>query len=187
MFWIKAALAISLTTLPLAAGATCPPLPDRGDETAGILTKLLTAPDEGTANAIAEGLWQLWLTAPDQQAQSLLDQAMSRRAAYDFEQSETLLDELITYCPNYTEAFNQRAFTRFLRDNYDGALADIQTVLETTPYHFGALSGQAMAYMRQGRMDRAQRALRRAVKVHPYLRERSMIQPIPGTPREGDL
>ncbi len=179
--------AILITLLPQIIFAACPPPPDQADETATALTRLLTAPDEQNANAAAATLWQLWLTAPDAEAQDLLDRAIKRREAYDLALSETLLDRLIRYCPTYAEAFNQRAFTRFLRDDYDGALKDIETVLSTHPYHFGALSGQAMSYMRQGRPERAQRALRRAVKVHPFLRERSMIRPDPNAPRDGDL
>ncbi|MEO0913668.1 MAG: hypothetical protein AAFY59_11880 [Pseudomonadota bacterium] len=177
----------ALIALPLAGHAACPPLPDAGDATATHLTDLLTAPDQPTADAIAARLWEIWLKAPDAEAQDLLDRAISRRQIFDLALSEALLDRLIGYCPNYPEAYNQRAFTRFLAENYEGALADIDVVLETTPYHFGALSGQAMTYMRQGRPERAQAALRRAVKVHPYLRERSLIRPGPAPPREGDL
>lgn len=96
-----------------------------------------------------------------------------------------MLDALAAYCPAYPEAFNQRAFTRFLRDDYDGALEDLDFVLAMRPYHFGALSGRALSLMRLGRSELAQAALRRAVKVHPFLRERALLRP--QAPSGGDL
>lgn len=170
-------LLLILCLWPGITFAKCAVPQDFGDETALLLTKLLTAQDETTASIAAAGLWKVWLTAPDQQAQDMLDYAMSRREAYDFEHAETLLDDLVAYCPGYPEAYNQRAFARFLRDNYEGALEDLDVVLDTVPYHFGALSGRAMSLMGQGRAALAQETLRRAVKVHPFLRERHMIQP----------
>lgn len=160
---------------PFAALAKCPPGKDFGDQTAQHLTALRLARTEAEAAAAADALWSIWQTAPDGTAQDLLDFAIARREAYDFEHAERILDDLIDYCPTFAEAWNQRAFARFLRDDYDGALADIEVALDMIPYHFGALSGRGLAYMRQGRMQEGQRALREAVRVHPFLRERSMI------------
>ena len=56
---------------------------------------------------------------------------------------------------------------------------DITTLLRE-PQHFAALAGQATILMRQGRMELGQKALRRAVEIHPWLKERSMLIPLPG-------
>lgn len=161
--------------LPAIAGAKCADNQDYAQETATYLTLLINAQDETSAAKAADGLWKIWLTAPDPAAQDMLDFAIKRREAYDFEMAENLLDELIAYCPTYPEAYNQRAFARFLRENYVGALEDITVVLKDVPYHFGALSGRALAFFRQGQMELGQLALRKAIRVHPFLRERSMI------------
>ncbi len=160
---------------PALALADCPPGQDFADQTAQHLTGLLSARNEAEAQQPNDALWQIWLTAPDSTAQEMLDRAMSRRDAYDFKASESILDELITYCPTYAEAWNQRAFSRFLRGNYDGALEDIAIALEMVPYHFGALSGRGLTLMRQGRMRAGQKALRQAVRIHPFLQERAML------------
>jgi len=159
------------------AMADCPPPRPAGDATATLLTELVNAPDEAAANAAAGDLWEIWLTAPDEVAQELLDRAQARREVFDFATAEELLDELVAYCPDYAEGYNQRAFVRFLREDYEGALADIAVVLETHPYHFGALSGKGLALLRQGRARLAQEALRAAVEIHPYLRERALLAP----------
>lgn len=179
---LLAALALALAA-PLAARADCPPMPDTGDARAVLHTQLLAARSESEARALADRLWRIWTTAPDRVAQDLLDRGMARREAYDFAGAEALFDELITYCPGFTEAFNQRAFVRFLRENWDGALADLDHVLDENPYHFGALSGKALTLMQQGRTGLAQDALRRAVKINPYLKERGLLI----EPRDSDL
>ena len=169
------ALAAVLTILALGAQADCPPAPDRADARAELHTRLLQSRSETEANRIADQLWQIWLEAPDAQAQELLDTGMSQREGYALAESEATLDALIAYCPDYSEGYNQRAFTRFLRADHDGSLADLDKVLAADPYHFGALSGRALNLMQQGRAQLAQQALRDAVKVHPWLKERHMI------------
>ncbi|WP_232823006.1 tetratricopeptide repeat protein [Oceanibium sediminis] len=160
--------------------AVCPESPDTSELRAQLHTRLLRAANELSAQRIANQLWQIWLTAPDEKAQILLDHGMERREAYDLEESERVFDQLILYCPAYPEGYNQRAFTRFLRNDFDGSLEDLAKVLEQNPYHFGALSGRALNLMSQGRMQLAQDALRAALKVHPFLRERSFLIEDPG-------
>ena len=157
------------------AMAECPPGRDTSDLRAALHTHLLNARSETEAAGIADRIWRIWLTAPDGQAQDLLDRGIARRDQWDLEMSEALFDRLIGYCPDFVEGYNQRAFARFLRQDYDGALEDIDLVLATDPYHFGALAGKALALMQQGRTRLAQKALREAVGVHPFLRERHLL------------
>jgi Tfp pilus assembly protein PilF len=106
-------------------------------------------------------------------------EAMRRREAYDFAAAQTILDRVVEEAPDYAEGWNQRAFIRFLRDDPDGSLDDIERALELEPLHFAALAGKATILMRQGRMEPGQAALRRAVEIHPWLKERSMLLPPP--------
>ena len=57
------------------------------------------------------------------------------------EAAEHHFDKVILSAPDYAEGYNQRAFIRFLREDYDNALADLEIVLELEPNHFGASSG----------------------------------------------
>ncbi|MSU91523.1 hypothetical protein GE300_18245 [Rhodobacteraceae bacterium 2CG4] len=169
-------LLISLALIALAQAAlACPPPEDRSDERAALHTRLLSARTEAEADRIAGELWRIWLDAPDARAQGLLDLGIAARERQALAESEATLDALIGYCPAYAEGFNQRAFTRYLRGDHAGSLADLEVVLDADPYHFGALSGRALNLMRQGRAGPAQRALRDAVRVHPFLRERQLI------------
>lgn len=160
-----------------ALAEICPESPDISEQRDALLETLADTDSPETAQNIGAALWHLWRTAPDAQSQDLLNRGIARREAYDFADSEQILDELISYCPEYSEGYNQRAFTRFLRENYDASLEDLDQVLEWEPNHFGALSGKAIVFMRMGRTILGQAVLRRALEIHPWLAERSMLVP----------
>ncbi len=139
---------------------------------------LASARSEAEGRAIEDEIWRFWLDlAPDPQSRKLVDGAMERRESYDFAAAEALLDEAVTRAPDYAEAWNQRAFIRYLRDNDEGAEADLLRTLELEPRHFGALAGLFLVLYRQGRVEQANASLERAVRIHPWLKERTMLPP----------
>ena len=130
---------------------------------------------------IQNQIWELWIVAPDEQSQLMLDDGRERIRYGDYERAENVLSELIEYCPSYAEGWNQRAFVRFLRQDYGRALDDINEVLKLEPLHFGALAGRATTLINMGRTEVGVEALREAIKVNPWLSERHML------PRGEDL
>ena len=139
------------------------------------MERLANSPDISAGQEAAGALWEFWMVAPDEKAQDMLEDGMSRRVQLALADAEITLDALVRYCPLYAEGWNQRAFVRFLREDYEGSLADIEEVLTREPAHFGALSGKALALMRQGKRGLAQLAVVRALQVHPWLNERSLL------------
>lgn len=159
-----------------AFAESCPTDRNRDPERASLLEALRITPDIASGQAVADKVWRFWMTAPDTRAQVMLDQAMSRRLGYNLEEAESTLDALVAYCPDFPEGWNQRAFVRFLREDFAGSLADIDKTLSLEPAHFGALAGQAQIFLKQGRVKLAQLAIARAVKVHPWLHERALLE-----------
>jgi tetratricopeptide (TPR) repeat protein len=102
-------------------------------------------------------------------------QAREHGAVRDYAGSNALLDKLIEAEPDWAEAWNQRATLRYIVHDFEGSLADIDRVLALEPKHFGALSGQAIILMHQGKMAAGQEALRRAVAIDPFLSERALL------------
>ena len=164
-----------------AAAQSCPPAADHADRVAVILSELRVTPTETEARVLTEELWQLWTDAPDARAQDLLDQGMQQRSGYDFLGARDTFDVLVEYCPDYAEGYNQRAFASFLRQDYAAALYDLDRALAINPEHIAALSGKGLTLMGLGRMEEAQDALRAAVAMNPWLRERGLLAPEPGT------
>ena len=164
-----------------AAHAACPPPADISKEEKRLLTLAQSADNPADGQEITRELWRLWATAPDEQSQELLDRGMSARSSYDFLAAMDAFDRLTKYCPDYAEGYNQRAFVNFLRENYDVALDDLDLALERNPRHVAALSGKALTLMRLGREDEAQKILRVAVLLNPWIPERGLLKKPKGT------
>jgi len=164
-----------------ALGETCPPAPNHADALADIITDLQKAKSEPEARLINGGLWELWTDAPDEKAQRLLDTGMSRLSTGNLRGAYEVLDQLVTYCPDYAEGYNQRAFSSYLQQDFAAALVDLDRTLEIIPNHIGALSGRGLTLLGLGREDEAQEALKAAVALNPWLSERQLIKEPDGT------
>ncbi len=159
----------------------CPSVPDRRAEMAEHYAGLQAAQNEMGAAPHNAALWEIWLDAPNETAQEMLDRGISLRSVSDFLGSIDALDRLVAYCPLYAEGYNQRAFTYFLGGRYEEALSDLDRTLELMPDHIGALSGKGLTLIEMGRIDDAQAALKAAVALHPWLAERFLIEEPAGT------
>ena len=162
------------------AHAACPPVEDISVRSAELLLQLREAETEQAARAINASLWKLWLKAPDEEAQALLDEGTFLLRVSDFAGAEAALSKLVAYCPDYAEGYNQRAFAAYLQADYDAALADLDLALERSPTHLGALSGKALTLMGMGRTEIAQDVLRQALALNPWLPERRFLIQRPG-------
>ncbi|MBS9718359.1 tetratricopeptide repeat protein [Pseudohalocynthiibacter aestuariivivens] len=171
MRWILLTL---LMSAPVEA-QTCPPVEHDETRLAELMAAIRIAPNEMTAREISRDLWEIWANAPDARAQALLDRGMRKRAEYNFEAANEAFNELVTYCPDYAEGYNQRAFVQFLRQDFAGALEDLEHALELSPDHIAAKAGLALTLMGLGRTEVAQSILRDALELNPWLPERSLL------------
>ena len=176
-------LVLALLLLPLAAqaqDAACPAAPDNSARVAELLQSLSTAGDPAEAGLLSDQLWRIWTAAPDAEAQRMLDLGMALRQQYNLAGSRDMLSDLIAYCPDYAEGYNQRAFSAFLAQDYAAALTDLDAALAITPDHVAALSGKALTLIGLQRDDEAQVVLREAVRLNPWLSERALLRDPPG-------
>jgi len=172
------ATALTLTPLPAfaAENQTSQVRTEKGEALFAALGRAKSQPE---ARSLESAIWMYWMHAPSNQAQSLLDRALERRSAYDYAGAIEILDELVEIAPQFAEGWNQRATLRFFQQNFEASLADIEQTLKFEPRHFGALAGKAQILMQQGRFEMGQKALRRAVDIHPWLRGRSALVEVP--------
>ena len=149
-----------------------------------LFAALKNAKNEAEGRAAENAIWRWWLNqAPTLAVRDAIDLGMERRESYDFEAAEAAFDIAIRDAPTYAEGWSQRAFIRFLRDNIDGSLSDLEKAVELDPDHFGAWSGMYHVLMRMGRTGVAYSALARAVQIHPWLKERGLLPPDPDAKR----
>ncbi len=154
--------------------------PSLAEARENLFKELKSAKTETAARMTEEKIWKLWMIGPDKESSELLAKAMERRRTYDFAGALKILNQAVKKAPNWAEVWNQRAYVYFLREEFDKSLADTDKAIELEPNHFSALAGKARILMSQGRMQLGQKILRQAVKIYPFLRERSMIIDLPG-------
>jgi len=146
------------------------------EQIATLFENLANAPTQLDGQLAENAVWQHWFDqSPTPQARALIDAALERREAYDFEAAEDYLDKLIEDEPDYAEAYNQRAFIRFLRENLEESKADLEITLSMEPNHFGAWAGMYHIYIRTGEQEKAFANLVKAVSLHPWLKERGAL------------
>ena len=142
-----------------------------------LLDGIQAAPSSADAAPWNQKMWQVWLRAPDAQAQEILDVGISRQRGFDLLGARRAFDALVAYCPTYAEGYNQRAFTNYLGGNYDAALVDLDVAVDLSPIHVGALSGRALTLMQLGRFEEARAQMLDAVALNPWLSERGLLEP----------
>lgn len=141
-----------------------------------LFQQLASAKNQQAGRQAESELWQFWMNqSPTAEVRTMLDAGMERREAYDFEAAEGHFDQVIEAAPAYAEGYNQRAFVRFLRQNYTGSLDDLEKTLEMKPDHFGALTGMYHILRLQNRHGAAFDMLQRAVVIHPWVQERGAL------------
>jgi tetratricopeptide (TPR) repeat protein len=166
-------MAAVVTALLLGAPA---PFAETGATTReALFTALAEAKTEPEARAVEQRIWALWLNAPDHDSQVLLDQSIMAQQRLDYRSALTLLAQLVERAPGYAEGWNQRAIVLFLMGAYEESLEAIERTLALEPKHFGALAGKGVILLGLGRDADAQAALREALKVNPWLKERGLI------------
>ena len=166
--------ALLLLSTP-AFAESCPASQDYSDELSALIEDIRAAPDARTAEPISGAMWEIWLRAPDAPAQDILDKGMRQRNNFDFVGAFSSFEQLIAYCPDYAEGYNQRAFTRFLREDFEGALSDLDMTLRLSPDHVGAQSGRALTLMNMGRLGEARLQMLAALENNPWLSEGALL------------
>lgn len=139
-----------------------------------LFAQLRVAPDEASAKAIGQQIWTQWMTPADPALAGRMQQAV-RKLALDPAGALDEFEAIAKDYPDYAEAWNQLATAHYLQGDYTTSLSDIDKVLALEPRHFGALSGRAMIYLKQGKRALALKDMSTASALHPFLAERALF------------
>ena len=134
-----------------------------------LLVKALRDPDEDTRNQAEQALWRIWARSGDPEVDRLYQAGIEQMNAGDLQQSIATFTRIIELKPDFAEGWNKRATLYFLAGELRKSLADCDEVMKRNPYHFGALSGYALIYIRLEYYDRALEYSRRALEVNPNM------------------
>jgi tetratricopeptide (TPR) repeat protein len=134
-----------------------------------LLVKALRDPDEDTREHVEQALWRIWARSGDPEVDRLYQTGIQQMNAGDLQQSIVTFTRIIELKPDFAEGWNKRATLYFLVGDLRKSLADCDEVMKRNPYHFGALAGYALIYIRLEYYDRALEYSRRALDVNPNM------------------
>ena len=150
-----------------------PPAPTTSEQSAKLLdelyARLATAPDQATADQIAQAIEQLWLHSGSPTADLLVARASVAAEAQNRGLAMKLLNAAVELQPDYAEAWNRRAYVYYLDNDYKRALGDLRRVLALEPRHYKALEGLGNLLLQLGEKKAALEAYESALKVNPNL------------------
>lgn len=153
----------------------CPASADVSAELEALFAQAQAAEDFRQGQAASDAMWKVWLRAPDDAAQEVLERGMAARGSFDFIEAYAQFTRLTEYCPEYAEGWNQRAYISFLREDYEAALVDLDRALELQPRHVAAQSGRGLTLMNLGRIAEAREQMLEAVANNPWLSEKALL------------
>jgi tetratricopeptide (TPR) repeat protein len=133
------------------------------------LAKALRDPDEGTRENAEQAMWQIWARSGNADVDRLYRKGVEQMSAGDLDEAIATFSRIIAQKPEFAEGWNKRATLYYLTGDMRKSLADCDEVIKRNPWHFGALSGYALIYMRTERYERALDYSRRALEVNPNL------------------
>jgi tetratricopeptide (TPR) repeat protein len=132
-----------------------------------LFERLRKASDPEDAQRIAETIERVFLQSYSGTANLLMQRATAQVQAGQYELALSLFDKLVALEPDWAEAWNQRATTRFLTGDTDGAMADIDRVMKLEPRHFGALAGMGIILQGAGFDKDALEIFNKALAIYP--------------------
>jgi tetratricopeptide (TPR) repeat protein len=122
--------------------------------------------------AFAErALWEVWSRSGDAEIDRLFQEGLLQMRAGDGEAAVRTFGEVIRRRPEFAEGWNKRATVYYLLGEYRKSLADCDEVLKRNAWHFGALTGYGMIYLKLDEPAKALEYFERALDVNPNLDE----------------
>lgn len=139
----------------------------RGEMLDMLFQRLEKASDADAASGVALAIERVWLHSNSATADLLMARALAAMQAGHLPLALTLFDKILTLKPDWAEAWDKRATTRFLGGDLDGAVADMRQVLKLEPRHFSALAAMGLVLQRQGFDKEALGAFRKSLALDP--------------------
>jgi tetratricopeptide (TPR) repeat protein len=168
---------IAQTVPPQAPGLPGGDASARAKELDELFARLKSAKEQDEGDEIVARIWKLWQQSGSAKLDAALERAMLLMGQGLGSLAMPILDEIVAEKPDWAEGWNKRATVLYLMGEHDRSLADIDRVLALEPRHFGAIAGIGLIRIAKGEMREALAALRRALAINPFLRERYGLIP----------
>lgn len=134
-----------------------------------ILVRALRDADPEVRASSEVSMWEIWSRSGDAETDRLFALGVEQMTAHDADAALHTFSRIIERRPDFAEGWNKRATLYYLLGEYERSLADCDEVMKRNPYHFGALSGYGMIFMRLGQPETALGYFERALAINPNL------------------
>jgi tetratricopeptide (TPR) repeat protein len=126
--------------------------------------------EDSMVNEMAEhALWSVWFRCGTPGANHELARGAQALERKDMEHAIRHFDRAAEMCPDFAEAYNQRAIAKYLLERYEDSIEDCRRAVERMPFHFGALAGMGHCYAHLGNCREAIAHYQKALEVNPHL------------------
>lgn len=119
--------------------------------------------------AIEAAIQKVWLQSGSPSIDILMSRGLEAFTEKDYDRSLFYFNEVVLLAPGFAEGWNKRAAVLYVKDNYSGALKDLEQVLRLEPRHFLAMGGLALMLEELGDKKGALEVFRRALQIDPWL------------------
>ena len=144
-------------------------------ERAALFAALAATKDDAEARAVEERLWMFWRGRGDATSLALLKTAEAAQLEFDYGHALEALYDMVKHQSDFAEGWNRLAYALFLANSYDAALEALDKAIALEPMHYAALAGRGVILIRQGNDADGVAALKRALAIDPWLKERNLI------------
>lgn len=132
------------------------------------LLQNLKSEDGETREAATQELWRRWFEQKGKMGLQMLQRSQVLQNQGALDEAESVLSQVIRSMPDFAEAWNRRAVVYFMQDRYRKAIADCQQTIALNPFHFGALHGMGLCYLKLSEYRQASQAFRQALALQPH-------------------
>jgi tetratricopeptide (TPR) repeat protein len=133
------------------------------------LAKKLHDSDRVVVEMAEHAMWQIWFRGGSDQANAHVARGAAALNAQQVERAFEHLNQAIVLCPDFAEAYNQRAIAYYISERYEKSIRDCLRVIKLMPLHFGAWSGLGHSHLALGRIEPAIVAYEKALHINPHL------------------
>jgi len=135
-----------------------------------LFRSLREAPSAEAAGRVEARIWALWSQSGDARVDALLAEGIVDMQAGELEAAADVFTQVIAAKPDFAEGWNKRATVRYLMDELDRSVADIERTVALEPRHFGAISGMGLIFLERGDLVGALGAFEQVLAIHPRSR-----------------
>ena len=136
-----------------------------------LFSQLTDASTQEEGSIIENAIQGVFLESGSASVDLLMSRGLDALSEDDHDKAFFYFDEAVRLMPAFAEGWNKRATVHFLRQNYAGALHDLEYVLRLEPRHYQAQAGLGILLEEFGDKKGALEAYRKALALNPWLED----------------